>query len=260
MTVHIPAGRRLLGVVLVSIAMTATGACSGSDVEGAVDPRDQIPAQSATTEPWSAFCGEAMGFVDFLDTEYAALFDPATAKGFIADADARLSDLEFEAPEEIAGDVGAVREAYAELGRLLADVSFDVAKVDGEALIAQIRSEASLNFDNYLSAECGRGLEVSEGRGPQVLSDEELDDLLGTDPERGPFDEADAFLAQLLSEGSGIDRATADCVVAGLAFDIKEALVTGGSTAETTDDEVSAAMTASLESCGVDPPDVAGEP
>lgn len=259
MTVFITVGRRALGVVLVPIAMTATAACSGSDAEGAVDPRDQIPAQSATTEPWSAFCGEAMGFVDFLDTEYAALFDPATAKGFIADADARLSDLESEAPEEIAGDVSAVREAYAELGQLLADVSYDVAKVDGEALIAQIQSEASLNFDNYLSAECGRGLEATEGRGPEVLSDAEVDELLGVDSAGGSVDEADAFLARLLAEGSGIDAVTAECVVAGLDGEIKEALIGGGSTAESSADEVSAAMAASLESCGVDPVDPPGE-
>lgn len=259
MTVFNTTGRRLMGVVLVSIAMTATAACSGSDAEGAVDPRDQIPAQSATTEPWSAFCGEAMGFVDFLDTEYAALFDPAAAKGFIADTDARLSDLESEAPGEIAGDISAVRETYAELGRLLADVSYDVAKVDGEALIAQIQSEASLNFDNYLSAECGRGLEATEGRGPQVLSEEELDELLGVDPAAGPTGELDGLLAQLLVEGSGVDAVTAECVVAGLDDDIKEALIAGGATDELSANEVSAALAAGLEACGADPLDPSGE-
>ena len=253
-------GRTALGLMMASVVAMAVGACSGGADEGAADPRDQIPVQSATTEPWSAFCADAMGFVDFLDAEYVALFDPDTAEGFIADADGRLATLEADAPEEIAGDINALREAYAELGRLLADVSYDVAKVDGDALIAQIESEASLNFDNYLTVECGRGLEPTEGRSPQVLSDEELDELLGVDPAGGPVDDADAFLAQLLAEGSGIDQVTADCVVAGLADDIKEALIAGGSTAETSGDEVSAAMADSLESCGVRPPDVTGEP
>ncbi|MDA3040334.1 MAG: hypothetical protein O3C27_12570 [Actinomycetota bacterium] len=240
--------------------MIAAGACAGGAEEATGDRRDQIQAQPATTVPWSVFCADATGFVDFLDAEYAALFDPATAEGFMVATDGRLADLEVQAPEEVSGEVRALREAYSELSRLLAEVSYDVAKVDGDALIALIESEASLDFDNYLTAECGRGLAPVEGRGPQVLSDAELDELLGVDPADGSVDDVDAFLAGLLAEGSGIDRAAADCAVAGLDDDIKEALIAGGSTAETSGDEVRAALAVSLESCGVDPLDSSGEP
>jgi hypothetical protein len=245
---------RMAGPVAVPLlAVWLLGACSGSDVtESGSDLRDQVAAQPVTTEPWSEFCGGAVGLVEYLDASYVSLFDPGTAAGFLAGAEERLAALEGFAPVEISADVTALRGAYVELDRLLSAADYDVAGIDNEALLAEIDTQASLNFDNYLTTQCGFG-SIPQGDAPQVLTDEELSELLDDGPATVEEEaQLDLLLSSMLTSGSGLDAADADCVVAGLSIESKDTLLAGGLSARSVPAGVADEFARSLADCGVD--------
>lgn len=204
---------------------------------------------ATTTVVDTPFCLEAVAFNQYLDNNGADLFVPAGAETYMAETQRRLQAMADLAPDEIVDDIDTIIGAYAELDASLADVGYDLVLIDDEAFQSDKGADASLRLDNFLFDECGfdplAGVPF-EGVKPEVLSDDELGDMIGEQ------DADDAELADLLAtqfvDEFGLDEVSAQCLAENMDSDNVVTIASGGIVTE----EVQADFVSTLESCGID--------
>lgn len=243
--------------VAVLASLVALTACSGESAAS----RPTVATRPVTTVVADTpFCDAAVEFNDYLDQEGAAVFVPTLAPGYLDEVQLRLSLMIELAPDEagvdgvaLSADIETIRSAYAGLSDDLAAVDFDVFALDGQSFVSERGTEASVRLDDYLFDQCGFDPLATlpfEGQAPEVLSDEELADLVEGDDDA----EVVRSMAEQFEVEFGLDPAAANCLAENMDRDSVIAISSGAAiTPEVADD-----FAATLEACGLDAEDVGG--
>ncbi len=228
---------------MLGICSLGLMACSSGEAA-----RPLVPTRQATTTVVdSPFCNEAVAFNDFVDVNGSSLLEPLRAQRYLADALGLLDDLRNLAPDEVVDDLDVITSAYRSLDDALALVDYDLLLVEEATFQSDVWTEASVSLDDHLFRACGFDSLAAlpfEGEAPDVLSNDELTDLVDGDVDN----ELVGLLVEQFVAEFGLDQDAAQCLASSMDSDSVTAIASGGAVT----DEVAADFAGTLEQCNID--------
>ena len=157
-------GQRLVGAVVVAVALASAGCSGAGDDPGRADPPPAAPApvpgtgapsfSGAGSDP---FCAQIRGFGDRFG-QLLVSREPDAARAFFTSAQEAVSSLAELAPAEIRADMTVLVGAFQRLLDDLRAADFDVARLPPAANATfeapEVRT-AGTRLDAYKRQVCG---------------------------------------------------------------------------------------------------------